>query len=237
MGRHRGRTSGRSGAGHPVAASAAPIALGARGNGSSAGVRHRDIDVEGDLADGFRRAWRAACHVRCATAQYAGQRVVAALAAARLARSGRPRGHRRPKPGCRAVCTPGAATGRRSPTTTTCPTSSTHCCSTTTWPTRRRTSPHEGQTLHDAQTAKLDLICRKLDLRAGSAPARCRLRLGLPDPARGRAFSVHATGITLSAQQRDSSPTGSTSRASPTASRSGCRTTANSSRPREASTP
>ena len=44
------------------------------------------------------------------------------------------------------------------------------------------------QSLVDAQRAKLDLICRKLDLEPGHAAARRRLRLGLADPARGRAL-------------------------------------------------
>ena len=47
---------------------------------------------------------------------------------------------------------------------------------------------HEGQSLADAQRAKLDLICRKLGLRAGHAAARRGLRLGVAGPARGRAL-------------------------------------------------
>ena len=47
---------------------------------------------------------------------------------------------------------------------------------------------HEGQPLADAQRAKLDLICRKLDLRPGYAAAGRRLRMGLADPARCRAL-------------------------------------------------
>ena len=41
--------------------------------------------------------------------------------------------------------------------------------------------PHGG--LDKAQTAKIDLVCRKLDIQPGIAGPRCRLRLGEPvDP-------------------------------------------------------
>ena len=58
-------------------------------------------------------------------------------------------------------------------------------------------------TLDDAQRDKLDLVCRKLGLRAGDAAARRRLRLGLAvacTPPSTTACSV--TGVTLSREQR-----------------------------------
>ena len=47
-------------------------------------------------------------------------------------------------------------------------------------------------TLDAAQTRKLDLICRKLELRPGRAAARHRLRLGLAAAARRRARTACA---------------------------------------------
>ena len=37
----------------------------------------------------------------------------------------------------------------------------------------------EGLSLYDAQTAKLEMICRKLGPQTGHAPAGCRLRVGI----------------------------------------------------------
>ena len=57
-------------------------------------------------------------------------------------------------------------------------------------------------TLEEAQFAKYDLICRKLDLEARPAAARRRLRLGRHGPARRpRVRRAQALGVTLSRQQ------------------------------------
>ena len=69
----------------------------------------------------------------------------ARLGAAARACSARARSPRRRRRGCPAACTPGAATGPRSRTTTTCPTSSTSSCSTRRWPTRAATGRRDGR--------------------------------------------------------------------------------------------
>ena len=45
-----------------------------------------------------------------------------------------------------------------------------------------------GMSLDDAQRAKLDHVCRTLNLWARRSSARCRLRMGRADPARCRAL-------------------------------------------------
>jgi cyclopropane-fatty-acyl-phospholipid synthase len=62
---------------------------------------------------------------------------------------------------------------------------------------------HDGQSLVDAQRAKLDLICRKLDLRPGMRLLDVGCGWGSLVLHAAQHFGVHATGITLSAQQRD----------------------------------
>jgi cyclopropane-fatty-acyl-phospholipid synthase len=57
--------------------------------------------------------------------------------------------------------------------------------------------------LADAQRAKLDLICRKLDLRPGMRLLDVGCGWGSLVLHAAQHFGVHATGITLSAQQRD----------------------------------
>jgi cyclopropane-fatty-acyl-phospholipid synthase len=61
----------------------------------------------------------------------------------------------------------------------------------------------QGQSLHDAQTAKLDMICRKLDLKAGMRLLDIGCGWGSLILHAARRYGVRATGITLSAQQRD----------------------------------
>ena len=72
-----------------------------------------------------------------------------------------------------------------------------------TWPTRRPTSPTPGQSLVDAQRAKLDLICRKLDLQPGMRLLDVGCGWGSLILHAAEHYGVHATGVTLSAQQRD----------------------------------
>jgi cyclopropane-fatty-acyl-phospholipid synthase len=127
----------------------------------------RDIDVEGDLADGFRRAWRAARSRPSAPRLRMRGTVVAALAAARLGAIGPP--PRRPASEARLS---GRLHTRRRDRAAIA-----HHYDMSNEFNALRLDDHmayssayftaEGQTLHDAQTAKLDLICRKLDLQPG----------------------------------------------------------------------
>jgi cyclopropane-fatty-acyl-phospholipid synthase len=61
----------------------------------------------------------------------------------------------------------------------------------------------DHQRLHDAQTAKLDLICRKLDLRSGMRLLDVGCGWGSLILYAAEHYGVEATGITLSEQQRD----------------------------------
>src|SRR4029079_4333606 len=58
------------------------------------------------------------------------------------------------------------------------------------------------QPLHEAQTAKLDLICRKLGLRAGMRLLDVGCGWGSLICYAATHYGVHATGITLAARQR-----------------------------------
>jgi cyclopropane-fatty-acyl-phospholipid synthase len=62
---------------------------------------------------------------------------------------------------------------------------------------------HEGQSLADAQRAKLDLICRKLALRPGMRLLDVGCGWGSLVMHAAEHYGVQATGITLAAQQRD----------------------------------
>ena len=161
-----------------------------------------DIDVEGDLADGLRRAWRLArAHPGAAFSKRGA--ATAALHAVRLGAVGLPP---------RTPVSEARLSGRLH--------------------TRRRDRAviahhydlsndfyrlllddhmayssayftHPGQSLHDAQTAKLDLICRKLDLKPGMRLLDVGCGWGSLILHAAQEYGVHATGITLSAQQRD----------------------------------
>jgi cyclopropane-fatty-acyl-phospholipid synthase len=163
-----------------------------------------DLDVDGDLADGFRRAWRMAlARPDDGVSVTAGARARAVLVAARLGALGLP-----PKPPASEARLSGRLHTRR----------------------RDRAAishhydlsndfyrlllddhmaysaayfTHQGQSLHDAQTAKLDLICRKLDLEPGMRLLDVGCGWGSLILYAARRYGVHATGITLSAQQRD----------------------------------
>lgn len=63
------------------------------------------------------------------------------------------------------------------------------------------TSPE--QTLHEAQLAKLDLICRKLDLRPGMRMVDIGSGWGSLTLHAAEHYGVHVTGVTLSSEQRD----------------------------------
>jgi len=163
-----------------------------------------DIDVEGDLADGFRQAWQLA-RQRPQSGVSLGPVGIAkaALAAARLGAIGPA-----PKPpATEARLSGGIHTRQRD---------------------RQAISHHydlsnefyqllldenmayssafyeyPGQPLVDAQTAKLDLICRKLELKAGMRLLDVGCGWGSLLIHAAKHYGVSAVGITLSAQQRD----------------------------------
>jgi cyclopropane-fatty-acyl-phospholipid synthase len=65
------------------------------------------------------------------------------------------------------------------------------------------TSDEPGYTLHDAQTDKLELICRKLDLRPGMRLLDVGCGWGSLILYAAEHHGVHATGVTLSREQRE----------------------------------
>lgn len=162
-----------------------------------------DVDVEGDLADGLRRAWRMGRTRPSPSRMTARQRVRTAALAARLGALAPP--PKRPVSEARL-------TGRLH--------------------TRNRDKAaiahhydlsnefygllldehmayssafysHAGQSLHDAQTAKLDMICRKLDLRRDQRLLDVGCGWGSLILHAARNYGVRAVGVTLSAEQRD----------------------------------
>jgi cyclopropane-fatty-acyl-phospholipid synthase len=161
-----------------------------------------DIDVEGDLADGFRRAWAMAAERPPVSTGWRGK-ASAALAAIRLGAVGPPP---RP-PGSEARLSGRLHTRSRD---------------------RAAIAHHydlsndfyqlllddhmayssayytdDGQSLHDAQTAKLELVCRKLELEQDQHLLDVGCGWGSMILYAARNHGVRATGITLSAEQRD----------------------------------
>jgi cyclopropane-fatty-acyl-phospholipid synthase len=61
----------------------------------------------------------------------------------------------------------------------------------------------DGQSLHDAQTAKLDMICRKLRLQQGQRLLDIGCGWGSLILYAAQNYGVHAIGVTLSAQQHE----------------------------------
>ena len=125
-----------------------------------------DIDVEGDLTDGLRRAWRLTRSRQGAAISPQG-RAVAALRAVPLGAVGLP-----PRaPASEARLSGRLHTGRRDRAAIAHHYDLSnefyqlllddHMAYSSAYFTR------QGQSLHDAQTAKLDMICRKLDLKRG----------------------------------------------------------------------
>ena len=163
-----------------------------------------DIDVEGDLADGFRRVW-ALARSRPTTgislsvsAKLKAARSAAALGAIGLA----------PKPPASEARLNGRLHTRlrdRAAISHHYDLSNEfyellldqHMAYSSAYFT------HPDQSLHDAQTAKLDLICRKLDLKPGMRLLDVGCGWGSLILHAAQHYGVHATGITLSAQQRD----------------------------------
>lgn len=160
-----------------------------------------DIDVEGDMADGFRRAWAMTGKQR--TPISLRDKAAAGLAAVRLGAIGLP-----PKPPQSEARLAGRLHTRgrdRAAIAHHYDLSNDfyrlllddHMAYSSAYYT------HDGQSLHDAQSAKLDLVCRKLELREGQRLLDVGCGWGSMILFAARNFGVHATGITLSAQQRD----------------------------------
>jgi cyclopropane-fatty-acyl-phospholipid synthase len=162
-----------------------------------------DLDVDGDLAEGFRRAWQAARSRQGGVSLTLRDKAFVVLAAARLGIIG---------PAPKPPASEARLTGRLH--------------------TRRRDRDaiahhydlsnefyallldehmayssayfeDPDQPLHDAQTAKLDLVCRKLGLQPGRRLLDVGCGWGSMILHAAREYGVHATGITLSAQQRN----------------------------------
>lgn len=163
-----------------------------------------DIDVEGDLTEGLRRAWRLARLRPGAGATTPPQaRALAALHAVRLGALGPP-----PKaPASEARLSGRLHTRRRDRAVIAHHYDLSndfyrllldeHMAYSSAYFTR------PGQSLHDAQTAKLDMICRKLDLKSGMRLLDVGCGWGSLILHAAHRFGVRAVGITLSAQQRD----------------------------------
>ena len=162
-----------------------------------------DIDVEGDLADGFRRAWQAARSRSSAALRISTADKVRALAAgARLGALGGP-----PKPPAAEANLTGRLHTRlrdRAAIAHHYDLSNdfyallldSHMAYSSAYFTS------DEQSLHDAQTAKLDLVCRKLGLQEGMRLLDVGCGWGSMILHAAEHYGVHATGITLSEQQR-----------------------------------
>ena len=160
-----------------------------------------DIDVEGDLTDGLRRAWRSRPGTGMPNSPQG--RAVAALHALRLGALGLP-----PKaPASEARLSGRLHTRRRDraviahhydlPNDFYRLLLDDHMAYSSAYFTR------EDQSLHDAQTAKLNIICRKLALKPGMQLLDVGCGWGSLILHAAHRYGVRATGITVSAQQRD----------------------------------
>ncbi|MDT4930143.1 MAG: cyclopropane-fatty-acyl-phospholipid synthase [Pseudonocardiales bacterium] len=163
-----------------------------------------ELDVDGDLADGLRRAWtQARSGPTTGIPLSAGAKAKAALAAAKLGAIGS-----RPTP----PASEARLTGRlHSRLRDRAAISHHYDLSNDFYALLLDESmayssayyTHEGQSLADAQRAKLDLICRKLDLKPGMRLLDVGCGWGSLVLHAAEHYAVEATGITLSAQQRD----------------------------------
>jgi cyclopropane fatty-acyl-phospholipid synthase-like methyltransferase/DUF1365 family protein len=163
-----------------------------------------DLDVEGDLADGFRRAWRLArSRPAIGVALSPAAKAKAVMAAARLGAIGLP-----PRP----PASEARLTGRLHTLLRDRAAIAHHydlsnefyellLDDTMAYSSAYFTAP--DQPLVDAQRAKLDLICHKLDLQPGMRLLDIGCGWGSLILHAAERYGVHATGVTLSAQQRD----------------------------------
>ncbi|MEE6137083.1 cyclopropane-fatty-acyl-phospholipid synthase family protein [Mycobacterium sp. 050128] len=161
-----------------------------------------DIDVEGDLADGLRRAWRQARERPAVSISPRGA-LVAALRALRLGALGPP-----PRAPASEARLSGRLHSRRRDRAVIA-----HHYDLSNDFYRLLLDDHmayssayftdAGQSLHDAQTAKLDLVCRKLELEPGMRLLDVGCGWGSLILHAAQRYGVRATGITLSGQQRE----------------------------------
>jgi cyclopropane-fatty-acyl-phospholipid synthase len=160
-----------------------------------------DLDVEGDMADGFRRAWAVAGRRRTSITMR--DKAGAVASAVRLGAVGPP-----PKPPASEARLAGRLHTRgrdRAAIAHHYDLSNDfyrlllddHMAYSSAYFT------HDGQSLVDAQAAKLDLVCRKLELREGQRLLDVGCGWGSMILYAARNYGVRATGITLSAEQRD----------------------------------
>jgi cyclopropane-fatty-acyl-phospholipid synthase len=160
-----------------------------------------DIDVDGDIADGFRRAWAMSAEARPAATSLR-DKARAVSVAARLGAIGPP-----PRPPASEARLSGRLHTRgrdRAAIAHHYDLSNDfyrllldeHMAYSSAYFT------HDGQSLYDAQSAKLDLICRKLELKQGDRLLDVGCGWGSLILYAARNYGVHVTGITLSAEQR-----------------------------------
>jgi cyclopropane-fatty-acyl-phospholipid synthase len=159
-----------------------------------------DIDIDGDLADGFRRAW-AMAGPRVGLSAWG--KAKAALTAVRLGALGPP-----PKPPASEARLAGRLHTRGRDRDAIA-----HHYDLSNEFYELLLDDHmayssalytdEDQSLHDAQTAKLDMVCRKLDLREGQRLLDVGCGWGSLILYAAKHHGVQATGITLSEQQRE----------------------------------
>ena len=160
-----------------------------------------DVDVEGDMADGFRRAWAMSARRQTSTSLRA--KAGAGLAAVRLGALGLP-----PKPPSSEARLAGRLHTRGRDRAAIA-----HHYDLSNDFYRLLLDDHmayssayytdDDQSLHDAQSAKLDLVCRKLELKEGQRLLDVGCGWGSMILYAASNFGVHATGITLSTEQRD----------------------------------
>jgi cyclopropane-fatty-acyl-phospholipid synthase len=164
-----------------------------------------DIDVDGDMADGFRRAWAMSAKRRPSVSLR--DKASAGFAAARLGAVGPP-----PKPPASEARLAGRLHTRgrdRAAIAHHYDLSNDfyklllddHMAYSSAYYVDSGTD--SAMSLHDAQSAKLDLVCRKLELKEGQRLLDVGCGWGSMILYAARKFGVHATGITLSAEQRD----------------------------------
>lgn len=163
-----------------------------------------DIDVEGDLADGFRRAWTVArSRPTTEVSLNAKSKLTAAVTAAKLGAFGLP-----PTPPLSEARLQGRLHSRLRDRAAI----SHHYDLSNEWyelllddhmAYSSAFFEYEGQSLHDAQTAKLDKVCRKLGLEPGMTLLDVGCGWGSMILHAAEHYGVHCVGITLSAEQRD----------------------------------
>ena len=162
-----------------------------------------DVDIDGDLSEGFRRVWRQARSAGRGKPPGKRDLARAALVALRLGAVGLP-----PKPPASEARMAGALHTRRRDRAAIA-----HHYDLSNDFYQKLLDEHMAyssayftdvhQSLHDAQTAKLDLICRKLDLRQGMRLLDVGCGWGSLILYAAENYGVEAVGITLSEQQRD----------------------------------